>query len=205
MKHTHTYTYAPTHTPVSVCVFVCFLSSYISSKFATTLPVLHFLFFLTLDFFALVGKKHMMIVWHSLQEYAFERQVFCAESHQKPYRKFLTGLLDQFVAYYYALTPILRHHYEVIPYDNTCRLYFDVEYKRAFNTELDEEEIMTILKSGIICAVAQFLGAEINETNIVDLVATTDQKMSHHLIVHIPASSKIIWCVVTSLSYFTTK
>ena len=136
-----------------------------------------------------------MIVWHSLQEYAFERRakyskravkVFCAESHHEPYRKFLTGLLDQFVAYYYALTPILRHHYEVIPYDNTCRLYFDVEYKRALNTELDEEEIMTILKSGIICAVAQFLGAEINETNIVDLVATTDQKMSHHLIVHIP-------------------
>ena len=140
-------------------------------------------------------KKTGMDRWHFRQEPALQRRdeiskasvcVFCAEMHHRPIRKFITALLDQLVEWYFALAPELRHLYEVIPYDNPCCLYFDIEYKISLNPQLSENVVMQTLKLVIMKAVAQYLGIEITEGSIVDLVATTDTKMSHHLIVHMP-------------------
>ena len=61
-----------------------------------------------------------------------------------------------------------------------------MEYERGANTELDEASVIKTLISVIILAVKYFVGVAISSTDVVDLVATTETKMSHHLIVHLP-------------------
>ena len=114
------------------------------------------------------------------------RMVFCAEKVYPPIRKFLTAKLMDFVQWYYQIAIPTRHLYEVILVDTPCRLYFDIEYSRVLNPDLTERTVMGILKRLIVRSVAVFCQEDIGMQNMIDLQATTETKMSHHLIVHIP-------------------
>ena len=131
--------------------------------------------------------------WHRRQEFAFQCadecphviRVYCAQRHHEDTRVFLTADDSEFVGWYYTLPPELRNLYEVIRVDTPCRLYLDVEYNLDLNRALSEDTVMSTLKMVFVEAINKLIpGVNITQCDIVDLVATTARKMSHHLIFH---------------------
>ena len=114
-------------------------------------------------------------------------RIWCAQRYHTDTRVFLTAELSEFYRWYAELAPDLRNLYEVIRKDRPCRLYLDVEYSKTLNPKLEEARVVSTLKSVVVRAVKVLLGVPaFDVNNIVDLCATTPEKMSHHLILHIP-------------------
>lgn len=70
------------------------------------------------------------------------------------------------------------HYYEVIRERNASRLYFDLEYQKEFNPNIDGEQMVNAL----IDTVRELSGENVRCENFVQLDSTTDKKFSRHLI-----------------------
>ncbi len=68
------------------------------------------------------------------------------------------------------------HFYEVIRNGSACRLYFDLEYSKSENRDVNAAEMVRVLKATVAELCSQDVGA------VVELDSTTDKKWSKHLI-----------------------
>jgi hypothetical protein len=99
------------------------------------------------------------------------------------YRKYLVTDIDTFWKRYKDIPSKKRHFYEVIVSDMPCRLYFDLEFRKEFNSELNGDSLVQSLKISILEALELlYFKDKIFDKRVVELDSTTDEKFSRHLI-----------------------
>ena len=67
------------------------------------------------------------------------------------------------MAWYFSLTPDIRHLYEVVTEECHCRLYFEVKYSTAANPNAIESLVVRVLKNLIVRTVDVFLNVNIDQ------------------------------------------
>ena len=104
-------------------------------------------------------------------------------------RVFVAAERDPFLLRYYDIPDERKNFYEIITSGSPCRLYFDLEYQRAENPDLVEEDVIDVFVR-IVC---HCLNIEFNVNaepeHVLDMVSSPmSAKMSHHLVYHLPNS-----------------
>ncbi|RXG55402.1 DNA-directed primase/polymerase protein [Armadillidium vulgare] len=79
-----------------------------------------------------------------------------------------------------------RCTYEVIPENCHCKLYFDLEYSKEFNPNLNGTQMVLAFIHIINSFIFQKFGITCNSENVLDLESSTDKKFSRHLIYNHP-------------------
>ncbi|GMF27903.1 unnamed protein product [Phytophthora fragariaefolia] len=74
-------------------------------------------------------------------------RVFSFESADNGKRRFLVSSFAEFWKNYKSTRADQRHVYEIILEGTPCRLYFDLEFKRAINPDVDGDSLVTRLVS----------------------------------------------------------
>lgn len=78
-----------------------------------------------------------------------------------------------------------RHYYEIIQEGQACHLYFDLEYSKALNPQLDSARMMDTFKRFICQYLKTVHRVIVGLNDIVDLESSSESKFSRHLIVRI--------------------
>jgi hypothetical protein len=122
--------------------------------------------------------------------WSMEPRVFAVEKSTTGKRKYIVGHLGRFLDYYWRkVDPKQRHYYELIREKTPCRLYFDLEFSKLSNPDINQEEAYELLQDFIEELILEFdriYGISICNGSIVDLDSSTEKKFSRHLVVHLP-------------------
>ncbi|XP_076458233.1 DNA-directed primase/polymerase protein-like [Babylonia areolata] len=114
-----------------------------------------------------------------LHVFAFECQQPDKQSGQ---RQFLTATYAMFWHYYMQLDKSQRHHYEVIPEGHPCKLYFDLEFHKPTNPDVNGDMMVNILIKYVCCWMQELYNVHCCRNDVLELSATTETKFSRHLI-----------------------
>ena len=91
---------------------------------------------------------------------------------------------------YLNTSPNKRHYYEIIRAGFPCRLYFDCEFYKDFNPQLDVQEDGRRLVNDLVrltaCSLQMLFGIMVTREAFLILESSTDKKCSYHIIVHLP-------------------
>ena len=104
-------------------------------------------------------------------------------------RKFLVTTYHEFWNKYNDMDSSERHYYEVIPESSPCHLYFDLEYKRCYNSTdsmPSDNELVSKFIFFVCDELFRVYDVRCLVSNVLDLVSSTDEKFSRHLIFHLP-------------------
>mmetsp|Transcript_3699 Transcript_3699/g.4361 ORF Transcript_3699/g.4361 Transcript_3699/m.4361 type:complete len:635 (-) Transcript_3699:99-2003(-) len=122
--------------------------------------------------------------------FSLETRLFAFEQSGSGTRKYVVAHLGRFLQKYWMDCEILnRHYYELIREGTPCRLYFDIEFNKVANPNIDDdanEMLMNEFISELSTELQSLFNITINRKNIVDLDSSTDKKFSRHLIIHLP-------------------
>lgn len=137
-------------------------------------------FFKQADAFAFVHKARL-----NLHVFAFESE--SNKTDQQGVRMYLAATYPVFWHYYSQLDEAHRHHYEIIPEGSVCKLYFDLEFYREFNPELEDGYDLCRIFIKYVCAwLKEIFSLDCNEQHVLILDASTATKYSEHLIFLLP-------------------
>ncbi|XP_048585081.1 DNA-directed primase/polymerase protein isoform X2 [Nematostella vectensis] len=114
--------------------------------------------------------------------------VFAEELGDDGKRQYIVSTLDEFWNTYRSIQAEDRHYYEVIEEGAACRLYFDLEFKREFNQDLNGPEMVEIFIEYVCSNLKESFGIDCRRKHILDLDSSTDTKFSRHLIFHMPGA-----------------
>jgi len=76
-----------------------------------------------------------------------------------------------------------QHLYEVILEGRPCWLYFDLEFSRSANPEMEPEAAAAAFRETLSAFCAEVLGAPLDMASVLELDSTTAEKFSRHVIV----------------------
>ncbi|KAL3936187.1 MAG: hypothetical protein SGBAC_008440 [Bacillariaceae sp.] len=110
-----------------------------------------------------------------------EPRIFATEKSQGK-RKYLVGHFGR-VADWYWRKSNPKHLYEVIREKTPCRLYFDLEFSKAYNTDVDEEQLLVEFREELVVELMTHFEISLEARHIIDLESTTSVKFSRHWIV----------------------
>eukprot|EP00980_Cylindrotheca_fusiformis_P031437 scaffold26366_cov117-Cylindrotheca_fusiformis.AAC.8 len=113
-----------------------------------------------------------------------EPRIFATEKAQGK-RKYLVGHFGRIADWYWRKAN-QKHLYEVIRESTPCRLYFDLEYSKVYNPEVDEEELLNEFREELRVEFMEHYQIKLERNQIVDLDSSTDVKFSRHWILDIP-------------------
>eukprot|EP00927_Polykrikos_kofoidii_P070609 TRINITY_DN67023_c0_g1_i1.p1 TRINITY_DN67023_c0_g1~~TRINITY_DN67023_c0_g1_i1.p1 ORF type:complete len:684 (-),score=121.82 TRINITY_DN67023_c0_g1_i1:143-2194(-) len=77
----------------------------------------------------------------------------------------------------------LPHMYEVILEDRPCWLYFDLEYHKTWNPDLNEEGALEAFRSVLASFCDDVLGAPLDKSSMIELESSSPEKFSMHVLV----------------------
>ncbi|KAI6653757.1 DNA-directed primase/polymerase protein [Oopsacas minuta] len=78
------------------------------------------------------------------------------------------------------------HFYEVIVEGTACRLYFDIEFPKLLNPNINGVELLEIFIQFVCYCLHSIFGISCDRHNVMDLDSTSGRKFSRHLIFHLP-------------------
>lgn len=125
--------------------------------------------------------------------------------HQK--RKFCAATREKFFEYYSILNENERHHYEIIRDNEPCHLYFDLEFDRDANADVDgvksTDALLDLIKEelyekhNVTIALNKHvveLESIITESNVASIeqakeISKKSKKFSRHVIVRLPGAA----------------
>ncbi|XP_023555450.1 DNA-directed primase/polymerase protein [Octodon degus] len=84
--------------------------------------------------------------------------------------------------FYYKTRKNLLHCYEVIPENAVCKLYFDLEFNKYANPEVDGKKMVALLIEHVCKALQELYSVSCSAEDVFNLDSSTDEKFSHHLI-----------------------
>ncbi|KAG2847705.1 hypothetical protein PC116_g1849 [Phytophthora cactorum] len=116
-------------------------------------------------------------------------RVFSFESAGDGKRRFLVATLVEFWKNYKKTRDDQRHVYEIIREGVPCRLYFDLEFKRAINLRVNGDALVARLVSLLQLQLFRRYGIHVHHRDIYQLDSSTPAKFSRHLIFHFPGAS----------------
>ena len=76
-----------------------------------------------------------------------------------------------------------KHVYEIIRENTPCRAYFDLEYQKEYNTEINGNILTAMWINLVVWKLSELYGINLNNDNIVVLDSSTDKKYSKHVII----------------------
>lgn len=97
-------------------------------------------------------------------------------------RYFMVAHPETFWYYDSRKPPNERHTYEIILENHPCKLYFDLEFDRKENPELNGIKMLETFVKIVIMFVKQKFDVQCYEEDVLDLDSSTQDKFSHHLI-----------------------
>ncbi|KFH08567.1 herpesviridae ul52/ul70 dna primase [Toxoplasma gondii VAND] len=112
--------------------------------------------------------------------------LFAQEIAEKGVRRYLVASYRDFVGGYLKMVRSQtqnRHLYEVLMEGQPCWLYFDVEFSKALNPEINGEDAVALLKTLLVKFLRERFAFPLRNSDIVDLDSSTQDKLSRHLIV----------------------
>ncbi|XP_069123432.1 DNA-directed primase/polymerase protein-like [Argopecten irradians] len=118
-----------------------------------------------------------------LHVFAFESESLGSDSGQRQY--LVTSYLV-FWHYYNQLKDSCRHHYEVIPQNAVCKLYFDLEFLKEHNADKDGDHMVEVFIKYVCYWLNEKFGISCDRKSVLDLDASTKVKFSRHLIYLLP-------------------
>ena len=122
--------------------------------------------------------------------WCLEPRIFAVEKSKTGKRRYMVGHLGRFLDYYWRkCDPLQRHYYELIREKTPCRLYFDLEFSKLSNPDIDDETTEVLMTEFLVELAIEFdrhYGLPLPRCNVVDLDSSTAKKFSRHLIVHLP-------------------
>lgn len=121
---------------------------------------------------------------------SFEPQIFATEKGHQGKRKYLVGEFGQLADWYWRKTALSsRHLYEVIWEGSLCRLYFDLEFSRPYNSLVPElklpQELEEELATELQLQYGTILPTQLKSSQIVNLDSSNENFFSRHWIVHL--------------------
>lgn len=96
-----------------------------------------------------------------------------------------------------------KHVYEIIRENTPCRAYFDLEFQKEYNTEINGNTLTAIWINLVVWKLSELYGINLNNDNIVVLDSSTEKKYSKHVIIIISNYSYPSFTSLSS-SLFTT-
>ena len=131
------------------------------------------------------GFAHQAAAFEFADAQASPREwpIWAVELDSNGRRSYVVASYHNFWKRYRALQSPLRHHYEVIRAGFPCHLYFDCEFCRRANPDLDGPRLMETLSAEVEQALTT-IGAPAIE-RVVDLDSSTPKKFSRHLIIRL--------------------
>ena len=110
-------------------------------------------------------------------------RIFATEKAQGK-RKYVVGHFGRIVDWYWRkLDP--KHLYEVINENTPCRLYFDLEYNKAYNPDIDQNALLEDFRHELAKEISDKFQLTLTSESIVDLDSSNETKFSRHWIVHL--------------------
>lgn len=101
-------------------------------------------------------------------------------------RIFLVTSYSELWHYYSTHRQSLMHCYEVILEGAVCKLYFDLEFHKASNKNLDGKMMVAKLIQYVCEKLEEVYGLHCSAKDVLDLDSSTSDKFSHHLIFMLP-------------------
>jgi hypothetical protein len=136
-----------------------------------------------------------------------EPRIFATEKAQGK-RKYLVGHFGRIADWYWRKS-ISKHLYEVIRQKTPCRLYFDLEFSKKFNMGIDEQALLEDFYEELTAEFKEHYGVELEQSRIIDLDSSTDEKFSRHWIIDLdhegffedaPTAGRFVKRLVTRLA-----
>ena len=111
--------------------------------------------------------------------------VFAHERGEGGKRDYIVTTLEGFWEKYLTEFESNRWFYEVIPENQACHLYFDLEYLFQYkeNAKKSKEKIISYFESFLCYSIEKILNVSCNPENILRLDATSEKKFSQHWII----------------------
>lgn len=110
-------------------------------------------------------------------------RVFSQEiSEENGGRHYIVTTLNRF--WYWYENQALRNIYEVIEFDKPSRLYFDLEYSKEVNQNVDHERLYNHFLEVTISLLKELYDLEVKQSDFLALDSSNAAKFSCHLIVH---------------------
>ncbi|XP_072526428.1 DNA-directed primase/polymerase protein [Salminus brasiliensis] len=104
-------------------------------------------------------------------------------------RVYLVTSYSELWHYYSSHRQSLMHCYEVIPEGAVCKLYFDLEFHIASNTQLDGKYMVASLIQYMCEKLEEAYGLQCSAKDVLNLDSSTAEKFSRHLIFMLPNSA----------------
>ena len=120
--------------------------------------------------------------------WSLEPRIFATEKGNGK-RKYLVGEFGRIADWYWRKTaPASRHLYEVIREGSPCRLYFDLEYSKLYNSSVPETKLLRELEDELATELQLHYGKflpRLKPSQIVNLDSSNEKKFSRHWVVHL--------------------
>ncbi|CAJ0954719.1 unnamed protein product, partial [Mesorhabditis belari] len=111
-------------------------------------------------------------------------RVFSQEiSEENGGRHYIVTTLERF--WYWYTNQAIRNIYEVIELDKPCRLYFDLEYSKEINGNIDHQRLYEYFIETNISLLKELFDVEVQKSDFLALDSSNDAKFSCHLIGHL--------------------
>ncbi|CAL8468734.1 g8274 [Coccomyxa elongata] len=127
--------------------------------------------------------------WADNHPHAPDVRIFSSERGPEGKRCFIATTLEAFWKRYRDMLPQHRHCYEIIRHGYPCHLYFDLEYRKEFNADVDGDALVDgVLK---LCAkgLKEKFQLDYKESWVLELDSSSPEKFSRHVILRIPSAA----------------
>lgn len=112
--------------------------------------------------------------------------IFARELSTDGKRLYIVTSYEEFWERYKKIPRNKRNFYEMIQDGEECRLYFDLEFYKDVNRDLDGVEVLEIFIETVCFYLQEIFGMPCDRGCIIDLDSSTEAKFSRHLIFHLP-------------------
>lgn len=130
--------------------------------------------------FSIFPRQELAFQYYDEQSQKQTLKIFSFEAPLTGKRKFLVSDMTTFHQKYRC--NVNRHVYEIIREGYPCRLYFDIEYCKVTNTEINGEFVVELWISLVLWKLYELYGIILPPRNIIHLDSSTEEKFSRHII-----------------------
>jgi DNA-directed primase/polymerase protein len=116
-------------------------------------------------------------------------RVFSQELESNGSRKFLVSSYVEFWRRYKDIPEKFRHFYEIIREGWPCHAYFDLEFSKEYNQDLDGDTVVRAFFSLLRNALKVRLGIVMDDKWIIEFDSSSDVKFSRHVVVRLPGAA----------------
>eukprot|EP00873_Tetraselmis_striata_P020119 jgi/Tetstr1/440383/TSEL_028717.t1 len=144
------------------------------------------------DVWQVFSRQEAAFAWADEEEArrrGHELRFFSVETGENGRRAFIVATYHSFWEKYRGIDPYKRHHYELIRQGWPCHIYFDLEFPRGPNPDLDADRMVDALLTGVEAVLKRRYELPrdwaIQPEWVLELDSTSGTKFSRHLVLQL--------------------